>query len=267
MRVDIDSDSTCPAAFDATILYEDFATGLRGHLLATWLATRLGHEVKGNEHLWRFDVLNYPQCFRQAMEDSARSELIIVSAHGTIKAPSILVAWLDEWVVYHVDPLADVIVSLDPVPREGGPAPPFLDCCLNRLVRQLPCDLVLTYSEPAMVRKLLRRRASASHRNRNPIWTEGVLAGLLRVTDFRRWFVGEAWCTQNGGAPATTRVLQPSIDQADLLPAVMTSGPLPREYHLRTLLSPRVVRQSLGRGASGIAWRDYPLASHRPFLH
>ncbi len=169
IHVDIDSDSACPAAFNATILYEDFATGLRGHLLAAWLATRLGRELKGNEHLWRFDVLDYPQCFRQAMEESTLSELIIVSAHGTIRPPSFPVAWLNEWVVYHVDNQANVIVSLDPPLRKGGLAPPFVDYCLNRLVQQLPCDVVLTYSEPAMLRKVLRRRASASHRNRHPI--------------------------------------------------------------------------------------------------
>jgi len=165
IQADVYLANAWPAGSDATILYEDFATGLRGHFLAAWLGKTQGREGKFNEHLWRFDVLDHPLCFHRAIEDSVYSAVLIISAHGTAMTPSCLVAWLHEWLVRQVAPDVEVIVSLDPTLRQRRLEVPFLGHCLKRLLAQLPLRVVLTHSEPTVVREILSRRESALRRN------------------------------------------------------------------------------------------------------
>lgn len=164
-------DSAPLLAVEAEILYEDFATGLRAHLLLDRVRQCLGHGIQANEHLWRFDLLREPELLKEAVEEAVQADLVIVSAHGDGVLPEPLKDWAGEWLLRAGQDVPGVVLALDSRLQRPAAKPPFVDA-FRRLLAERSTDMFLCFYDPPIARELSRRHHMAD-RLRGPLASPG----------------------------------------------------------------------------------------------
>ncbi len=88
--------------FKVTIVHEDTVTGLQAtevlKRLAAQLSGRLGMEISPWEfdnHVWKFDWLNEPEVFQEAVSTSVEADMIIISARAEDELPINIRSWIE----------------------------------------------------------------------------------------------------------------------------------------------------------------------------
>lgn len=100
-----------PPVLNATILYEDFATGLRANILFERIVSHLNLPPESEVELLRLDLLRDASLLSAAAQTAANSELIILSAHGREHLPPDFEKWVNEWTTLkNAGPCAFVIL-------------------------------------------------------------------------------------------------------------------------------------------------------------
>lgn len=99
MKYDIDSPE-CAAvadasAIEATIIYEDFAGGLRAKIFAERLAEQLGCACHFSETFWRSDLLECPPIAAEAIRAAEDSDYLIVALRGDRILPFFTRQWIE----------------------------------------------------------------------------------------------------------------------------------------------------------------------------
>jgi len=149
---------------EAEILYEDFVTGLRAHLLLDQVRHWLELSGELRESLWRFDLLAEQEWRRASVEEAVRADLVFVAAHGNGPLPATVKQWAREWLLRPVNEYAAVIVSLDGRLREQEDAISFL-AELRSLLGQTVFDFLPCFWDPPLVNTLAcRHQAKAGQR-------------------------------------------------------------------------------------------------------
>jgi hypothetical protein len=85
------------AAIRITIVYENFAAGIRAKEVSERLANQLKEECEINSGLWKFEVLAHPQLREQAASEAAQADMIIVSARAAEELPAHVRRWIESW--------------------------------------------------------------------------------------------------------------------------------------------------------------------------
>jgi hypothetical protein len=183
----INSDNEPPLTLEAEILYEDFATGLRAHVLLDRVRRCLGISNQANEHLWRFDVLCQSKLLKEAVEEALRADVVVVSAHGDGALPDSLKNWAGAWMPCKGQDAPSVILSLDARLRSRGDNIPFVGS-FKRLLGERCIDISPCFYEPSVVSALAWRH-QMNERLRRPLARLG--GAEHRPHDIGDWGINE----------------------------------------------------------------------------
>ena len=75
--IEVNNDSN---VFNVVVAYDNLRAGQRAMRTLTSLVDQFrGTRVEMRPQLWRFDLLDEPQCFRAALHDAIRADMLIVS--------------------------------------------------------------------------------------------------------------------------------------------------------------------------------------------
>ncbi len=102
----------------ATVLYEDFSTGLRARQTFEEVARQAGCELDFELALWRFDLLLEPKLFKQAAHEAEAAEVVLLSGHGRREWPDAVKRWLLKWLATRGSEPSALAVSLDSNARD-----------------------------------------------------------------------------------------------------------------------------------------------------
>ena len=82
---------------NVVIVYEDFAAGKHAQETYDFLVNQLGQDFDFNNQMWKFDVLENAKMRELAVRDTAASDLVLVSTHGSGELPDGTKCWLNQW--------------------------------------------------------------------------------------------------------------------------------------------------------------------------
>jgi hypothetical protein len=107
-----------PTRLRAAIVYEDFATGLRGKSALESLCDNQEFETDLSLDLWSFDLLRDPETSKHVCEGTASADIVVLSTHGKGDLPGAVLLWLNQWLKAWRDGPAALVVSLDETARD-----------------------------------------------------------------------------------------------------------------------------------------------------
>jgi hypothetical protein len=112
------------ACLGASVIYEDFTTGLRGKEWVDRVCRQIGEEAELKVDLWRFDLLHVPAFRERAALDASEADLIVLSMHGGDLLPPQVQDWMYQWLTLKTDQSAAFVVLLDGTgARSNGNSP------------------------------------------------------------------------------------------------------------------------------------------------
>ncbi|SPE52716.1 hypothetical protein SBV1_1580012 [Verrucomicrobia bacterium] len=109
----VQASSTDTATLYVQLVYEDAQTGLRARYALDRLADALKLEADFHVELLRFNLLSDPALREAALEQAARADILLVSAHGWGGLPATVSLWLKEWLASDPGRPRALVLSLD----------------------------------------------------------------------------------------------------------------------------------------------------------
>jgi hypothetical protein len=85
------------AIFDAFILYDNLASGLRAKTLLNRAIYDVRPRVTPSLSVWRFDLMLDPWCRSMAVREAATAQVVILAAEGPGELPAEVQLWMSEW--------------------------------------------------------------------------------------------------------------------------------------------------------------------------
>ena len=126
--------SLCPCAShevttgDASIvlIYDNFATALRGRAFCERLSERLEVRTDLGESLWRCDLLAIAAIRHEGACDALAADFVVLSLRGDEELSDALDRWFAEWMPYVRDREPTLVVLFDPATAQRDPTNHFL---------------------------------------------------------------------------------------------------------------------------------------------
>jgi hypothetical protein len=116
------TDDSRGAKMGVSIIYEDFATGIRAKEWLDRLRRQMDQDIEFEVELWRFDLLPASSFREDAATDAAAADMIILSAHRSDDLPASVRAWMNRWLSLKDDRSTAFVLLLD----ESGRNSPLL---------------------------------------------------------------------------------------------------------------------------------------------
>jgi hypothetical protein len=170
--------STAPNEFSSlrvSIIYEDFASGVRAKACLDRLARNLNVETSAfSIRLWSFGSLSEPGARSLAAREAANFEMIFVATRGSGEPPATVKGWINEWLQFReAQPCALAVMPDEAGQRHtGGTA---LLRYLTSVANAGGLDLVHPFGDPP-ARPTSRTVRDIAHRaiNASPL-LEGIV--------------------------------------------------------------------------------------------
>ena len=110
---------------EIVILYEDGETrvGIREALAKA--VRQSGYKCRISE--WKFSMLDSPAMLKQAVEDTATAEMIVVCARGNSELPEAVKVWTEQWLANKTTSTGIFIGLLDAAFGKGDTGAAILD--------------------------------------------------------------------------------------------------------------------------------------------
>ena len=151
-------DDTIPP-FNVIIVHEDSVAGLHAtnvlQKLAAQLETKLGVDVNPWEicsHVWQFEWLLDPQLCEQAVAESIKADMIIISAENNTELPSCVRSWIES-VLPHKQGTTTALVALLGGPNQASSAALPSARYLRQLALQYGVDFLCNADSPSTQRE------------------------------------------------------------------------------------------------------------------
>jgi hypothetical protein len=109
----ITDDAQVTAGMAVSIVYEDFATGMRAKEWLDRLCRQMDQEMEFKMELWRFDLLPASSFREEAAAHAAAADMIILSAHRSDELPASVKAWMNRWLSLKDDHSTAFVLLLD----------------------------------------------------------------------------------------------------------------------------------------------------------
>lgn len=171
------------------LVYEDFSTGLRARRVFGEVVNQCPFGIDVDLELWRIELLHEPALFERAVNESAKADIVFLSAHGQDELPAAVKLWLQHWLARKGDKPGALAVSLDPGVRSSAAEARTLEF-LQVVARPAGVEVFLHYCQAHPLEpefSLERTRPRAGRRTSVP---EELLP---RFADhpFRDWGINE----------------------------------------------------------------------------
>jgi hypothetical protein len=116
LEVDNDGEPAVSKArgkLEVLMVYEDLSTGLRARQAFEQLAQQLEFDTDFRLDLWKFDLLREPTLLERAASEAAKSDIVILSAHGQHELPRTTHMWLEQWLERRSGQPCALVILLD----------------------------------------------------------------------------------------------------------------------------------------------------------
>lgn len=95
------------------IAYEDFEAAAKARNTLDRLLKHSCGNVPATASFWKFDLLNYPDLFNQALADGVRASIIILSVHGRCELPPQVTGWIERTIRHRTDDSTALVILFD----------------------------------------------------------------------------------------------------------------------------------------------------------
>lgn len=88
---------------EVVLAYQDLSTGLRARQFLYQILEQCQMQVEFNLTLWNLGMLHLPEIREQAVANTCRANLVLVSLRGDAAMESATESWLNEWIARRGD--------------------------------------------------------------------------------------------------------------------------------------------------------------------
>jgi len=115
-----------PPQASIVLIYDSFATALRGRAFCEQLAAELEVRTDLSESLWRSDLLAITAIRQQVARAALAADFVVLSLGGDEELSDALDRWFAEWMPYARDRDLTLAILFDPVTAQRDPTNHFL---------------------------------------------------------------------------------------------------------------------------------------------
>ena len=105
-----------------TVIYDDFATGLRAKRFADLIAAAIGEEAGHRIAPWRCEMLECDGLMDDAMRDAGESDYVIFSLRGDGSLSFAMKQWIEAWLERTAGRRVAIVALFDPERSRAGHA-------------------------------------------------------------------------------------------------------------------------------------------------
>ena len=102
------------------LIYDSFATAVRGKAFCEQLGGPLRVRCKLEESLWRSDLLNIPAIRQEAARAALSADFVVIALNGSEEFPHGLDRWFGEWMPHTAGRDITLVLLFDPATAQRG---------------------------------------------------------------------------------------------------------------------------------------------------